>query len=272
MEFIDRYTYRHKQGIYCIECIPTGEKYIGKTEDMFLHRYHSHVAALKKNKHSRKIQDRWNEYGSGKFIFYIMHTYESGDNLGELEKYYIKKLDTINNGFNIQGGGHGGLLSEETKAKMRKSSRHTKLTPERIKAMAEARKGSFTEESRQKMREAKLYGKGPQSVLNTALVIKIKVMLMSGMNIGEVSKVLGIAYHNVRTVYRGDSWEYIEVPGFDEYIESNKVANVLSDEEVLEIREFLSQGLSASKIAKLTGHKENVIYGIKQGRTYKDVI
>lgn len=43
------------------------------------------------------------------------------DKLDELEKYYIKKYDTFNNGYNSTEGGFSGKLSDETKQKISES-------------------------------------------------------------------------------------------------------------------------------------------------------
>lgn len=273
MEFLERMKYRHKKGIYCIECIPTGEKYIGKTGDQFLSRYSNHIASFKKGIHNRKMQTRWNEYGSDNFIFSVIQECENTDELNDLERYYIQKYDTCNSGFNIKRGGDAGPLSEETKEKMRASSNHTKLTPEAIEKMILARKNAFDEESKRKMRLAKLHGADPKAVLNDDIVIEIKKLLMDGETIQGVADKLGVAYHNVRTIYRNTCWEYVYVPGYNEWLKNRHgQAKMLKREQVLEIRDYISKGYTASQISKITGHSQSVVYGIKQGRTYTSVI
>ena len=273
MEFLEKMKYRHKKGIYCIECVPTKEKYIGKTGDRFLNRYNNHIESFKKGIQNQKMQACWNKYGADNFVFFVIEECENEDELNKLERHYIQKYDTCKSGFNVKRGGDGGPLSEKTKEKMRMSSKHRKLTPEAIKRMSLAKKNAFNEESRRKMRLAKLHGVHPRAVLNDNLVVKIKESLMKGNTIQSVANEFGISYHNVRTVYKNTCWEYVHVPGYDEWVKSryNK-AKPLKREQVLEIKDYLNKGYTASQISKITGHTPSVVYGIKQGRTYTDIV
>lgn len=125
---------RNHYGIYCIECVGNGIKYIGQTYENFYRRWIFHKWNLKTNQHNNVfLQNCWNKYGSDSFKFYPVESFEISqkesvgkEKLDELEKYYIDKFDTFNNGFNLTTGGDEckmKSLSEEAKRKIGEKNR-----------------------------------------------------------------------------------------------------------------------------------------------------
>lgn len=94
-------------GIYCIENITDGKKYIGKGSDI-KKRWSDHIYLFKNNKHYNSYMQRiWNKYGKNVFKFYIIEECNK-NNLVSKEKYYIKKMKTKTpNGYNLTDGGEG---------------------------------------------------------------------------------------------------------------------------------------------------------------------
>jgi group I intron endonuclease len=93
-------------GIYSITNVVTGEMYIGQTIQDFKKRWKSHISALNRGNHDNEyLQRSWNKYGEDAFKFKAIHYCDELDILNDLEKYYIKKYDTYNNGFNMTEGG-----------------------------------------------------------------------------------------------------------------------------------------------------------------------
>ena len=93
-------------GIYSITNVVTGDMYIGQTIQDFEKRWKSHISALNRGNHDNEyLQRSWNKYGEDAFKFKAIYYCDELDILNDLEKYYIKKYDTYNNGFNMTEGG-----------------------------------------------------------------------------------------------------------------------------------------------------------------------
>lgn len=108
-------------GIYSIYSKSQNCYYIGKSKDIHK-RILKHKSDLRLGKHhSPYLQNTYNKYGEEDLVYTIIQecSYEGS---GELEKYYIKKYDAFNNGFNMTEGGEWGApgrkFSEETLKRM----------------------------------------------------------------------------------------------------------------------------------------------------------
>ena len=163
-------------GIYCIENIVNGKKYVGQSVDIYK-RWRTHKSELKLHKHANDyLQRAWDKYGQNAFKFYILEICDILQ-LNDLEVKYISQFDTINaqNGYNLNIGGSGNQSpSEYTRQKMKdnhadfsgeNNPNYGKITPDDVKkkiiANRKAPKGKdhvnygkmFSDETRQKMRE-----------------------------------------------------------------------------------------------------------------------
>jgi group I intron endonuclease len=94
-------------GIYLIENILSGKRYIGQTVD-YAKRKASHINALRGNYHPNKyLQSSWNKYGENAFRFTLVIECDV-DKLDELEIRYIRQFNTLApKGFNLTKGGDG---------------------------------------------------------------------------------------------------------------------------------------------------------------------
>lgn len=90
-----------KFGIYSITNIINNKKYIGSTAKSFDSRWKKHITNLKNGGHaSHHLQSSWNKYGEDNFVFKIEEVVDSLENLLNLERDYITKYDSYNNGYN----------------------------------------------------------------------------------------------------------------------------------------------------------------------------
>ena len=90
-----------KFGIYSITNIINNKKYIGSTAKSFNSRWKKHITNLKNGGHaSHHLQNSWNKYGENNFEFKIEEVVDSLENLLNLERDYIAKYDSYNNGYN----------------------------------------------------------------------------------------------------------------------------------------------------------------------------
>lgn len=100
-------------GIYCIENLINGKKYIGQAVDIAA-RWRHHRCLLDKGKHhSIALQRAWNKYSDNNFKFYVLEECEA-ESLSDCEIKWIKQLDTYKHGYNMTAGGEGQLGRPQT--------------------------------------------------------------------------------------------------------------------------------------------------------------
>ena len=125
-----------QSGIYCIENLINGKKYIGQSVNIDA-RWSKHKNELNDNKHFNDyLQKSWNKYGQDNFSFYVVE-YCNIEQLDEKEIYYINFYKTLNRdkGYNLMSGGtFGRKYSIESRMKMSESLKGHEVSPEsRIK-------------------------------------------------------------------------------------------------------------------------------------------
>lgn len=96
-------------GIYCIENLVNGKKYIGAAKNIYS-RIKSHKSYLMRNIHYNwHLQNAWNKYGESNFKFIVILICKTKD-LDMQEIRFIKLHKSNNNkyGYNVEGGGGAG--------------------------------------------------------------------------------------------------------------------------------------------------------------------
>jgi group I intron endonuclease len=105
-------------GVYCIENMVNGMKYIGQSK-CIASRWRSHISELRNGKHSSYwLQSDWDKYGEDAFCFYILKQIDDPEERNQSEIDYIALYNSTSRscGYNIEPGGLApASLSEETR-------------------------------------------------------------------------------------------------------------------------------------------------------------
>lgn len=103
--------------------------YIGKTVDSISQRFHEHINDALTNRLDTRFARAIRKYGPDNFYVELLDIAYTKEELSQKEKYWIKFLDAIQEGYNSSEGGEGGntyvgkteLEMSEIKAKIRAS-------------------------------------------------------------------------------------------------------------------------------------------------------
>lgn len=97
-------------GIYCIINQVNDKKYVGQSRDIE-RRFREHMTDDIKLK--TELGEAIRTYGKNNFYFTILQECELNE-LNELERYWIQKLDTYSNGYNMTPGGTDQVIDYNT--------------------------------------------------------------------------------------------------------------------------------------------------------------
>lgn len=101
-----------------------GKYYIGKTMKTLKDRKRRHISSVN-NGSDLCFHRAIRKYGEENFEWNVLFESSNKNDLNKLEKFYINKYDTYNNGYNLTYGGDGSsgrVLSNETKMKIGKAN------------------------------------------------------------------------------------------------------------------------------------------------------
>lgn len=106
--------------IYKVTNIVNKKIYIGQTIHNLKKRKRQHENAHKYNNNHGIFDKAINKYGKENFLWEIIDTASSLDELNKKEEFYIKTYDSINIdiGYNLKYGGNNHLLSENIRKKI----------------------------------------------------------------------------------------------------------------------------------------------------------
>lgn len=152
--------------IYKIVCKINNKIYIGQTKARLRKRWKDHVYYAYKRNGKSHLANAVRLYGEENFEITVIEECESKEELDNRETYWIKELDTLNSGYNLNIGGNAPIWSQEAKDKFSKNhplrgksgTEHpaygNKHTEESKKIIAESSKGRpVSKETRKKLSE-----------------------------------------------------------------------------------------------------------------------
>jgi len=300
LEFVNGNQYDNLKGIYKITNLINNKIYIGKTEDRFIERFWQHIWSLDKKIHYNKhLENAWQKYGSDNFRFEVVHIQNENEDINELEKKYIVKYDTFENGYNKTYGGEGQIghkmrettkrligeknkinglgrkASDETKKKMRMSSKHTSPTEQHKEILRTYRTGiKVSDNTKEKLRNYWLGSKSNFAVIDEETAKEIKIQLIGGKKHREIASELSVSHKIIASISANNSWKHVYVDGWAEYCKVKHHAapnKLLSDDNVRIIRTLLTSSANCHEIAHQFNVNPSVIYDIKNNKTYRDI-
>ena len=146
--------------VYCIENKLDGKKYIGITQQTIEDRYIKHLYTAKNIENCQYLHKAIRKYGKDNFHIYQIDEANTRHELFEKEKYWIQKLDTKNNGYNLTEGGEGctgwKASEEQIKANIERNLKYYEEHPElkeHLSKKAKERWNSLSEEEQKKRKE-----------------------------------------------------------------------------------------------------------------------
>lgn len=235
-------------GIYSITNVVTGDMYIGQTIQDFEKRWKSHISALNRGNHDNEyLQRSWNKYGEDAFKFKAIHYCDELDILNDLEKYYIKKYDTYNNGFNMTEGGDYFLNEIPEEIRKKRLENLKKVNRE---------KSDYTEHQIAKVKEM------------------LSVLENNPISIKKISKLTGVRENIIYSIKNLDSW--IDVRS--DLNEKIKQLNFIECRNKKIIEDLYSYNYSLEELCNKYNLAENSIRTIfykekikDYGKVFKDV-
>lgn len=102
--------------IYKVTNKINGMVYVGQTAQTLERRWTGHCLRAQRQKTQYKLQTAIAEHGKDAFIIEQIDAAKNKAEADEKEIYWIKKLDTINKGYNVSRGGYYGGNTKRVKA------------------------------------------------------------------------------------------------------------------------------------------------------------
>lgn len=245
MKFLPEYNLRKLNGIYIIRNTIDDRVYIGECKN-FYKRYGRHLSQLCNNKHfNKKLQSFVNKYGIESLTFDILEIVD--ENRIDREIYYIKKFNSIDDGFNIILDSR--TMAHITKEDRLKSASKLKGIPRDEKFCQKVKEGvreyyknnpkkprAKWSEERKKERSEYIkshpekyanrhptgnkthHHRGQDSVftnLTDDIVYQIKLNMKNGVKRSKTIEQFNITVNIYKDIQRGRSWKHIKLEDYE---------------------------------------------------------
>lgn len=198
-------------GIYRITNTANGKYYIGSSISLDK-RFRDHVNALRRGKHENEyLQNAWNKYGEGCFLFEVEEEIVNRDDLLIREQWYLDNTQCLDRslGYNIRLSANSTMLSEESKEKIRKARLGSKATEATRRLMSSMRKGKPLPKNSKPLSENSRARKVGQYDLNGSLIKEWSCAKEAQDHLGIMSgsSICGVCAGRHKSSY-GYIWKY----------------------------------------------------------------
>ena len=218
--------------IYKVTNKVNGKCYIGQTIRTLEQRKWQHLDCAK-NGVKTHFYNAIRKYGGDNFIFEVIDEASTLEELNELERYYIKKYDCINNGYNmVDGGDNNVMFLDDVKQKHLESMRSDETRRKISQSLKQYRKEHpWTDEQKRKFAVSKYGNKNfaghkltpeHREAINKKLRKKVYCVNEIGEIINEFDSVKSAA-----------EWWYQN--GFSDRKNSNDLSNVIKKSNTKDI-------------------------------------
>lgn len=252
MKFIEEARYKDNIGIYAITNTLNGNQYIGQTGDSFQRRYWHHRWKLRHGCHDNAhLQASYDKYGEDAFVFEVLETVSSADDLDERE---IQQIAAHPNSYNIlKGGGgrRGTHMSEHAKSIVGAKNR-THMTG-RKHSEATKQKMSASRKGQPYVRHSKT------NVITEAIAQQVKLKLIAGETVTVIADELNIPRNTAANILSNNTWDNVVVEGWDEFLSARHKSDRLRKADVQQLLSDYYQGASVSHLAQKYNRSETVI-------------
>ena len=256
-----------KSGIYTITNTFDNKMYVGYCTN-YRKRKGAHKAALKKGNHKNiHLQRAYNIQGEEKFEYDLLEEYPI-ELLPSMENYWCNMLNVHDDryGYNILPTSDIGMIthSAESRKKISDSRKGKKLSEEHCKNIGLAKTGIVpSEETIGKLRVATEDACKRGSIkLNEDQVHEIVKMINMGIKSSIIAKQFDISRWAVANIKYNKQWKFVDKGE----IKQNK--SRYSVEQIVKVRELLSENVVIKEISLILNIPIGIIYKIKNRPNY----
>lgn len=129
-------------GIYAIAHRSTGKLYVGRSVNI-RKRWKTHIKRLhERSHHSPYLQNSWNRYGAGAFIFLVLEPLgdATAQDYNDREQFWMNLLLPEYNVLQFAGSLKGRIVSLQTKQRMSQAQKGRTISPEHRLKISESLK------------------------------------------------------------------------------------------------------------------------------------